>query len=190
MAAEKRITYWKRWVTLCFWGLNNQYVKKSVYVNVFKCRQAKGFNIAKVNSNPDVNFQWFPATILVPQHRQVQKTGHRSQVRKPSLGPNPTLTLTPDLWPVTCDMCFAPASPTWHICTILSNFEWYILLNNSSTGSHRALKLCPVVYLLLWNLNISISWLNLLNDEWFYFLLVWHENQVSNISWLHFLWSL
>ena len=58
-------------------------------------------------------------------------------------------------------------TPSWHVHVY--NFEWYILPNNSSTGYRTALRLWDFVYLLLLY-NISISWLNLLNDWWFYFL--------------------
>ena len=54
-------------------------------------------------------------------------------------------------------------TPSWRVHTKLCNFEWYILPNNSSTGYRTALRLQGFVYLLLFY-NISISWLNLLND--------------------------
>ena len=60
-------------------------------------------------------------------------------------------------------------TPSWRVHTKLCNFEWYILLNNSSTGYRTALRLWDFVYLLLFY-SISISWLNVLKDWWFYFL--------------------
>lgn len=63
-------------------------------------------------------------------------------------------------------------TPSWRVAcgnAKLFNFERYILLNNWSTGYHTGLRLSGFDYLLLLY-NISISWLNLFNDWWFYFL--------------------
>ena len=47
---------------LCFRVLSNQYVKRSIYANVFKFkREKKRFVRAKVNSRC---FHWFPAAML------------------------------------------------------------------------------------------------------------------------------
>ena len=48
------------------------------------------------------------------------------------------------------------------------NFQWYLLPNNSSSEYRTSPKPWHLVYLLLLY-DISISWLNLLNGERFYF---------------------
>ena len=57
---------------------------------------------------------------------------------------------------------------TWRLHTKHYNFQWYLLLNNSSSEYCTSPKPRHVVYLLLLY-DISISWLNLLTDKRFYF---------------------
>ena len=108
---------WKHRFSLFFLGLNNQYVKRSIYAKVFKfSREMKDFNLAKVNSPC---FLWLLAAILVP----------------------------------------LKGTPTWRLHTILCDFEWYILPNNSSTGYCTVLKLWEVVYLYLSTISQFLDWM-------------------------------
>ena len=46
---------------LCFWLLSKQYIERTAYANIFKCkRETKRFERAKVNSRC---FHWFPALV-------------------------------------------------------------------------------------------------------------------------------
>ena len=59
------------------------------------------------------------------------------------------------------------------------NFQWYPLLNYSSSEYHISPKLWHIVYLLLFY-TVLISWLNLLIGEQLYFLLAW---EFSLLAW-------
>lgn len=55
---------WKRRFILCFWGLNNQYVKRSE--NKCKLRETKGFDIAKINSGRHVCLPQEGTNVVAP----------------------------------------------------------------------------------------------------------------------------
>ena len=78
----------------------------------------------------------------------------------------------PNVWEkCLCELALRRA-PTWRLHTKPYNFQWNLLLNNSSSEYRTSQKLWHVVYLLLFY-DISISWLNILNGKLFYFSLVW-----------------